>query len=96
MLNSSNSILFIKSEKLLINNSEFFQNNKILNSSITNNLMFDTIKEDELVEYFPIFSEGGNGKFISSQVILININTNSSNAVIGGSFFIKTNQQGDI
>lgn len=91
MLNTSNSILFIKSEILSIENSEFLLNNEILNSSIINNLIFDVIKEEDLLYYFPIFSEGGNGKFICNEVSLINIITNFSNAIIGGSFFIKTN-----
>ncbi|CAD8113596.1 unnamed protein product [Paramecium sonneborni] len=89
--NSTNSILYIDSQKIILKNSQF-QNNNIMNySSLNRYILLKNTQDltDINVQFiFPIKSTSGNGMLISKLIMIDNIKINSSISIFGGGFYI--------
>ncbi|CAD8105541.1 unnamed protein product [Paramecium primaurelia] len=91
--NSTDSILYIDSEKLYLKDSNFKNNNIINYTMLSRHTILSSTQDISPINFqliFPIKSSSGNGMIISNLIIIESVKVDSSISIFGGGFYIIT------
>ncbi|CAD8169725.1 unnamed protein product [Paramecium pentaurelia] len=96
---SFGSNLVIMSKSLLIQNTQFYDQNILKYKNLRNRLIWgysddENIYFENLKNEFPIKSKGGNAFLSAEDIQLLNVSTNNSMALQGGAFYLFTVSNG--
>ncbi|KAM3132192.1 hypothetical protein pb186bvf_015652 [Paramecium bursaria] len=90
LFNSSDSVLFIQAQQIIVQNSIFTKSN-LYNDFILRFVMWgstDQFYQENLQEIFPIISVGGNGRFVADTLLIDQCEFSQSTAQQGSGFHL--------
>ncbi|CAD8143728.1 unnamed protein product [Paramecium pentaurelia] len=99
LTNSSDSVMFIKTQNLIFQDCHFINQNKLNIDLIRNNILLDLNQNNLELPFdkiFQILSLGGNGNLFVNSLKFLDSSINNSIALQGGGFYIATTSQGEI